>query len=480
MRINGQAVNPYLPSWEYVPDGEPYVFGDRVYVYGSHDRFQGYAYCLNDYVCWSAPVKDLSEWKYEGVIYHRTDDPANSDGEMCLYAPDVAVGTDGRYYLYYVLDRLSVVSVAVSDSPAGQYKFYGYCRRQDGTLLGKGEQDLPNFDPGVLREGKKTYLYTGFCKPDDPSRKGSVVTVLGEDMLTVEEEPRLLIPTGLYGTGTGFEGHEFFEASSIRKIRDEYYFIYSSVQKHELCYATSKNPTEGFQYRGVLVSNNDSHIGTYKEPDFPAFYGGNNHGSLVEIEGQWYIFYHRHTNGTNFSRQGCMEPVQILEDGRIPQAEMTTSGSGRRALSGRGEFPAYLACNLFCAEQAAFTAPPGDWMDCRFPKITQEGKDGDENPGFIENMRDGATAGFKYFDCRGVSRIGVRMRGYCNGVMEVLTEIGGEVLGSIPVGPSNEWKEYEADISIPDGEHALYFRYRGKRNGSMAAFWLKEDKNHEN
>lgn len=27
-----EAFNPYLPSWEYVPDGEPYVFGDRVYV----------------------------------------------------------------------------------------------------------------------------------------------------------------------------------------------------------------------------------------------------------------------------------------------------------------------------------------------------------------------------------------------------------------------------------------------------------------
>ena len=37
-----QAFNPYLPSWEYIPDGEPYVFGDRVYVYGSHDYFNGY------------------------------------------------------------------------------------------------------------------------------------------------------------------------------------------------------------------------------------------------------------------------------------------------------------------------------------------------------------------------------------------------------------------------------------------------------
>ena len=45
-----QAFNPYLPSWEYIPDGEPYVFDDRVYVYGSHDRFNGCTFCLNDYV----------------------------------------------------------------------------------------------------------------------------------------------------------------------------------------------------------------------------------------------------------------------------------------------------------------------------------------------------------------------------------------------------------------------------------------------
>lgn len=63
------GVNPYLPLWEYVPDGEPHVFGDRVYLYGSHDRAGGYNFCLNDYVGWSAPVTDLSDWRYEGVLY---------------------------------------------------------------------------------------------------------------------------------------------------------------------------------------------------------------------------------------------------------------------------------------------------------------------------------------------------------------------------------------------------------------------------
>ena len=40
-----QIYNPYLPLTEYIPDGEPHVFGDRVYIYGSHDRAGGTAYC---------------------------------------------------------------------------------------------------------------------------------------------------------------------------------------------------------------------------------------------------------------------------------------------------------------------------------------------------------------------------------------------------------------------------------------------------
>ena len=69
-----QVFNPYLPSYEYVPDGEPHVFGSRVYVYGSHDRFNGKAFCVRNYVCWSAPVDDLTDWRFEGEIYRKDQD----------------------------------------------------------------------------------------------------------------------------------------------------------------------------------------------------------------------------------------------------------------------------------------------------------------------------------------------------------------------------------------------------------------------
>ena len=51
-------------------------------------------------------IRTLLNEKYEGIIYNKTDDPLNHDGAMNLYAPDVTRGPDGRYYLYYVLDKV--------------------------------------------------------------------------------------------------------------------------------------------------------------------------------------------------------------------------------------------------------------------------------------------------------------------------------------------------------------------------------------
>ncbi|MBR6889587.1 MAG: family 43 glycosylhydrolase [Clostridia bacterium] len=466
-----QAFNPYLPSWEYTPDGEPHVFEGRVYVYGSHDRFRGQTYCLNDYVCWSAPEENLADWRYEGVIFKKTDDPDNPDGEGCLFAPDVTRGPDGRYYLYYVLSNKGYVSVAVCDKPAGKYEYLGNVRWPDGVRLGEREGDEPQFDPGVLTEGDLTYMYTGFCGPWDESRTGPMMTVLGPDMLTVVNGPVTIMPSAPYAKGTQWAGHEFFEASSIRKFDGRYYFVYSSVVMHELCYATAPRPEGPFTYGGVAVSNCDMHIDSYKPANKPMYYGANNHGGLVEVKGKRYIFYHRHTDGTNYSRQGMAEPVEIAPDGRIAQAEMTSCGLNGGPLKGEGYYPAYIACNLFTDKESVYTGGSGGngfWMDGCFPKITQDGRDGDEEPGYIANMTESATCGFKYFDCRGVKRVGIRVRGYAGGRFEVKTQWDGPVLGSIPVRFTNLWTDYAADIAIPDGVQAIYLTYRGPGSAQLA------------
>ena len=130
-----QVFNPYLPSYEYIPDGEPHIFNDRLYIYGSHDRFGSRFFCDNDYVLWSAPLDDLSDWTCHGVIYRKDQDPLNKEELNPLFAPDVAQGKDGRYYLYYAPCNTRSIGVAVSATPEGPFEFLGHVRYKNGTIL---------------------------------------------------------------------------------------------------------------------------------------------------------------------------------------------------------------------------------------------------------------------------------------------------------------------------------------------------------
>ena len=252
-----------------------------------------------------------------------------------------------------------------------------------------------------------------------------------------------------------------------------YYFIYSSELMHELCYAVSRHPTGGFVYGGVLVSNCDMYIDTYKPANLPSAYGGNNHGSMIKIGSEWYIFYHRHTNGTWYSRQGCAELLHFKKDGSIQQSELTSCGLNRGPLSGSGIYPAYLACQLFTEVPSVYVG--GD----AFPRIMQDGRDGDEESGYVANIKDTATLGFKYFDIRHIKRIGIATRGYASGDFEIRLLPQGEKIATIHVENTNVWEWAYTDVDIPDGIHSLYFTYRGEGNAAFAAFSMETGEGHD-
>ena len=144
---------------------------------------------------------------------------------------------------------------------------------------------------------------------------------------------------------------------------------------------------------------------------------------------------------------------------------MTSSGGGA-PFEGRGEFPAYLACNLFWEDLHLDRQAPGR------PRITQDGRDGDREEAYAAGITDSVTLGFKYFDCRSVRRITVYTRGYAGGRFEVRTDLGGEALGSIPLAFRNQWTPFTAEIPVPDGVHALYFTYRGPGSAMLRSFIL--------
>ncbi len=454
--MKNKVFNPYLPLDEYIPDGEPYVFGDRLYVYGSHDKQNGEAFCLLDYVCYSAPINDLSDWRYEGVIYKKDQDPENQDGTLQLYAPDVCKGPDGNYYLYYCLNTVNLISVAMCSEPAGKYEFLGYVKKKDGSYL---TENLP-FDPAVLNDKGSVHLYYGFSPtnidipgmPENDKILGCSYAELEADMITAKCEPKIVIPSETYSKGSGFEGHEHFEAPSIRKIGDLFYLIYSSVLSHELCYCTSKYPDREFNYGGTIVSNGDIGLNGKLNKDKVAI-ACNNHGGIVEVNGQWYIFYHRHTHGHQFSRQGCAEPIEILEDGSIPQVEITTSGLYGAPLPAEGLYPAAICSMLTNDKMPDLLRDP---VDYKYPFIYSN-----ESDVFISNITDGNLIGFKYFNINKNTNFSVKYRGECLGRLLIgFSENEAEDL-IINISPSVNWTNSEP-ITLPEHTKTpLFLKYEG-------------------
>lgn len=471
------VVNPILPSWEYIPDVEPRVFNGRLYLYGSHDRFGSTEFCANDYALWSAPVDDLSDWSYHGIVYSPKTDPANQDGSQTGFAPDCVQGPDGRYYLYYCLSRSSQVSVAVAHQPEGPFTYYGAVHRPDGTVFGH-DKTVFCFDPGVLLDDGNIWLYVGFGL-GGPMRQfmlqqgiqcdGSYCVQLEEDMLTLRSETKLVIPAQAVAEGTGFEGHAFYEASSPRKIEGRYYLVYSSQLSHELCYATADHPAGPYEYGGTLVSIGD--LG-YHGNDTALNYLENTHGGLVELGGRWAIFYHRQTNGCRYARQCCAEWLTLTPEGQFLQAEVTSQGLNPEPLPGKGTYEARIACNLSSAQGTIFYPKEGA-IDPTHPYFTQDGPEDGQGKAYIANLQNGSWAGFKYFAPARSTRLTLELKGDGAGVFRVGTTVGKGDVATIPVEPSGDWKQVCATMTPWSGVQALYFQFEGTGAVDFAQFSLE-------
>ena len=487
-----QALNPYLPIDTYIPDGEPHVFGKRVYIFGSHDKEDGEQYCMLDYEVWSAPVDDPGNWTCHGISYRSSQDPACDEQHRYMYAPDVVQGNDGKYYLYYALAYpkfTSPIHAAVSEKPEGPYEYYGVVKTEDGKIF---ERNV-TFDPGLINDNGTIRMYYGWAmaspqiagiskeqreqmRPmlqmaerklldkteeqiecEKEGIQGAFVVTIADDMLTVLSEPKKILPGQFDAAGTEFQGHAFFEASSIRKIGSKYYFIYSSEVNHELCYAVSDMPDENFHYKGVIISNGDIGLNGRKAEDRVAA-TGNNHGSIECINGQWYVFYHRHTHKSSYSRQGCAEKIEISESGEIKQVEMTSCGLNGRPLKAEWVYPAVIACNLTNGHMPHMGA---DKTDADIPYITSQGEER-----YITNIRQETRIVYKYFNLSGRTQIKVKYRLCGEGSFLIQTDTGetGKILLREENG--NDWNTAETSVA-GNGKTALTFIFEGTGNADL-------------
>lgn len=464
-----QAMNPYLPLWEYVPDGEPHIFGDRLYLYGSHDVAGSSYFCLGDYVVWSAPVSDLKDWRFDGVSYTYAQTGATVEEAGNLAAPDVAQGSDRRYYLYYNRGARMGCEVAVSDKPEGPFTYLANIAFPDGS-----EPKAKLFDPGVLVDDDgRIYLYTGFCPtPGSPwihvAGRYSLGFELEADMHTIKDGPYEVLPGCLSAVGTEYEGHGFYEASSPRKINGKYYMVYSSEQSHDLCYAVSDQPLGGYHYGGILVSNGDIGLSGNADTKAPC---GNTHGGLVKVGDQWYIFYHRQTHGIECCRQGCAEPITLDENGVFHQAEMTSCGLNGGALEGIGRYNAAYACNLMFPGVGRLNVRTS--VRDTQPHIFEAAEDG-EKIHYIANIQENTLAGFKYFRLGKADAISLTLRGTAGSVEVFLDESCTIRAAELSFDATENWQTVTGSFRASDGVFPLFFRFHCEKVDWMA-FTLKEN-----
>ena len=344
------AQNPYLPLWEHLPDGEPRVFEDpdqpgkfRAYIIGSHDVTYT-AYCGPDIRMWSAPVEDLSQWRDEGPIFTWF-----VSGQWdTMFAPDLVETVDkstGKktYWLYpHSRGWRRVPMVCKGDRPNGPFTPVNLT--EDGTQCLPGS--LIDFDPSVFIEtitdkkdkdygkGYRAYVFYGFqhstaCELDQNTMysKRESTELIDPFIPASSRDGKLLDKEGseykaLY-KGQNPLDFNFFEASSIRQVGNKYVMVFSGYSGKEyglgntnsaLRYAFGDSPLGPWRSGGVLVDSRGIVLNEDGSKLIETNAGHNTHGSLQQINGQWYVFYHRPPRGFGFARQPMVAPVKITWD----------------------------------------------------------------------------------------------------------------------------------------------------------------------
>ena len=466
-----KGANPYMPLWEHVPDGEPRVFDyngeKRVYVYGSHD-IERREYCGRNYVVWSAPVTDLTDWTCHGVSYETHYD-------SILYAPDVVKKGD-TYYLYAAEKRGGLIVVASAKAPWGPFE------NPVETKLG--------FDPGILVDDDgRVYAYWGGCAAP------CYIAELEEDMATIREDTLVSNPLG-HSTcpwNPADDGHislidGFFEASSPRKVLGKYVYIFSRRYEKPVPELGVFEPNNGFlSYRfsdspfGPFIGGGDisfnggeilrdaEGVGTMTYP------WGNNHGSIMEVNGKWYVFYHRQTGVNEFSRQAMLEPVDVAlgSDGALyigdirylngepvssRPVEMTSQGAHVNGLDAFSWISAGYACHIHGSRQRAY-------VETRY-----EQRDDISTP--VVGITSGTTVGFRYLQFGGNAPRTVTAVMNRHRPMKVnvrLDSYRGRVAACLDFSSEENEKTAALTTGVV-GKHAVYFEFMSDADGEIASF----------
>lgn len=388
-----------------------------MYLYGSYDLSGDTTYCSYEYHVFSSA--DLLHWEHHGESFRSTGPDSQVPwADAPLYAPD-CVYRDGRYYLFFCLSDNSE-GVAESLLPAGPFTRTAPIAGAHGDAI----------DPaGLVDEDGQVYYYWGQFH-----LRGAR---LRPDLKSIE-------PGSLHSDLLTEAKHGFHEGASIRKHGGLYYLVYTDISRGRatcLAYATAPSPLGPFEKRGILIDNTGCDPQTW-----------NNHGSIAEFNGQWYVFYHRSSQATRFNRRVCVEPIRFNLDGSIDEVEMTTQGVSAPLVATQN-IEAWRAC-LLSGQVHSEALQPAE--NC---------------PGYREHLtmiHDGDWAAYKYVDFgSGVVAFQAQAASLTyGGVIELHLNLpDGALVGTCQVARTGGWQKWEAvtcQVQRAAGVHVLFLVFRGR------------------
>jgi beta-xylosidase len=308
-----------LVSGIYTADPSAHVFEGKLYVYTSHDLdtnrpddHLGGQYDMTDYHVLSltdmhSPATD------EGEILNVKDVPWATQQ---MWAPDAAF-KNGTYYLYFpAKDKQGLfrIGVATSSSPAGPFvaekePIAGSFSIDPAVFIDDDGQAYIYFGGlwgGQLEKWRSGTYDSAAAVPGSAELElGPRVARLSADMLSFDGpvgEISILDDAGQPVLEGDFN-HHYFEGPWVHKYNGTYYLSYSIGEGQRMAYATAGNPLGPFTFRGYIL------------PPVP---GWTTHGSIVEFQGEWYLFYHDAAlSGVDHKRCAKVAPLTYNPDGTI-------------------------------------------------------------------------------------------------------------------------------------------------------------------
>lgn len=495
------AQNPYMPLWEFIPDGEPYVFEDpdcpgkyRVYVYGSHDNLKT-MYCGRDQVVWSAPVDDLKNWRYDGMIFKVSESPngenLNPEGLAdVLYAPDVAVKMDKngkKTYFLYPNNQGGGRNTMIckSDRPDGPFEVCNWSKDNPRETYG-----CLGFDPAVfIDDDGKVYGYWGFESSNgaelDPNNMCDV-------------KPGTQVVTDMVSSCKQEGVFRFFEASSIRKIEDKYVFIYSRKtaagefgldyeSNYTLAYAYSDKPLGPWTYGGTIIDGRAREKDEKGNVIASAIPNGNTHGSICKIGNQWYVFYHRQIGLDCYARQAMVAPIEVkVQKGKggkvtISEGEYNSEGFALEGLDPTVRQAAGIACWFTGPEKAKEVYPNYVYSGSYIKPVYFDADSYQAPRNFkttfspVVNNTAGSIVGYKYFNLdklTGKTSCKMQLRAKpegVNGTIRVMLGFPWKSKGGVEVGTIT----LTSDMPQQTTELITTLNLNGKK-GKQALFFVFE------